>query len=95
VSRDPAEQRSFYEANHLDSDIDMVGVIRNLLLEEQKRQKAGDSKNEIFIRPDHGHPIMGNMLKNNNSGYSGVVRLKGLAEVKGVIHALSANIQNT
>jgi len=57
VSRDPPEQRSFCEANHLDSDIDMVGVIRNLLLEEQKRQKAGDSKNEIFIRLDHGHQI--------------------------------------
>ena len=57
VSRDPPEQRSFYEANHLDSDIDMVGVIRNLLLEEQKRQKTGDSENEIFIRPDHGHQI--------------------------------------
>lgn len=92
VSRDPNEQRSFYEANHLESDIDMVGVIRNLLLEEQKRQRMGDEDNEIFIRPDHGHQMMGDMHKSNNPGYSGVGRLKGLAEIRGVIHALSAGL---
>ena len=92
VSRDAKEQRSFYEANHLDSDIDMVGVIRNLLLEEQKRRHAGEEENEIFIRPDHGHQMMGDMHKSNNPGYSGVGRLKGLAEIRGVIHALSAGL---
>ena len=92
VSRDPSEQRSFYEANHLDSDIDMVGVIRNLLLEEHKRRQAGETQNEIFIRPDHGHQMMGDIHKSNNPGYSGVGRLKGLAEIRGVIHALSASI---
>lgn len=92
VSRDANEQRSFYEANHLESDIDMVGVIRNLLLEEQKRERAGDGDNEIFIRPDHGHQMMGDMEKSNNPGYSGVGRLKGLAEIRGVIHALSAGL---
>lgn len=92
VTRDPNEQRSFYEANHLDSDIDMVGVIKNLLLEEKKRQIDGDSENEIFIRPDHGHQMMGDIHKSTNPGYSGVGRLKGLAEIRGVIHALSAEI---
>lgn len=92
VSRDPDEQRSFYEANHLDSDIDMVAVIRNLLLEEQKRRDAGEQQNEIFIRPDHGHQMMGDINKKNNPGYSGVGRLKGLAEIRGVIHALSASL---
>lgn len=92
VSRDPSEQRSFYEANHLDSDIDMVGVIKNLLLEERTRRQAGDLQNEIFIRPDHGHQMMGDMNKSNNPGYSGVGRLKGLAEIRGVIHALSATL---
>lgn len=92
VSRDASEQRSFYEANHLDSDIDMVAVIKNLLLEEKKRQRAGDLQNEIFIRPDHGHQMMGDMHKSNNPGYSGVGRLKGLAEIRGVIHVLSVSI---
>ncbi len=92
VSRDANEQRSFYEANHLDSDIDMVSVIRNLLLEEKKRRQSGDEGAEIFIRPDHGHQMMGDIGKANNPGYSGVGRLKGLAEVRGVIHALSADL---
>ena len=92
VTRDPNEQRSFYEANHLDSDIDMVSVIRNLLLEESKRRRSGDEESDIFIRPDHGHQMMGDIHKKNNPGYSGVGRLKGLAEVRGVIHALSAGI---
>jgi len=92
VTRDPNEQRSFYEANHLDSDIDMVSVIRNLLLEENKRRKSGEANPDIFIRPDHGHQMMGDIHKKNNPGYSGVGRLKGLAEVRGVIHALSAGI---
>lgn len=92
VSRDANEQRSFYEANHLDSDIDMVSVIRNLLLEEQKRRSSGQSDADIFIRPDHGHQMMGDIGKANNPGYSGVGRLKGLAEIRGVIHALSAGL---
>lgn len=91
VSRDPDEQRSFYEANHLDSDIDMVSVIRELLTEEQKRSHDSDSAaTEIFIRPDHGHQMMDDIGKTVNPGYSGIGRLKGLAEVRGVIRALSA-----
>ena len=92
VTRDPSEQRSFYEANHLDSDIDMVSVIRNLLLEEARRRNLGEEDPDIFIRPDHGHQMMGDIHKKNNPGYSGVGRLKGLAEIRGVIHALSASI---
>lgn len=90
VSRDPNEQRSFYEANHLDSDIDMVQVVKNLLLEEQKRRAAGEANSDIFIRPDHGHQMLGDIDTENNPGYSGVGRLKGLAEIRGVIHALSS-----
>lgn len=90
VSRDPDEQRSFYEANHLDSDIDMVSVIRELLIEEQQRSQTGDhNAAEIFIRPDHGHQMMDDIGKTVNPGYSGIGRLKGLAEVRGVIRALT------
>ncbi len=92
VTRDPSEQRSFYEANHLDSDIDMVSIIRNLLMEEKRRRNSGDQAPDIFIRPDHGHQMMGDIHKKNNPGYSGVGRLKGLAEIRGVIHALSAGL---
>jgi mannonate dehydratase len=94
VSRDVDEQRSFYEASHLDSDIDMVSVIRELLIEEDKRVKAGNSvESEIFIRPDHGHKMMDDIAKTVNPGYSAIGRLKGLAEIRGVIRAMSATIK--
>ena len=93
VSRDQSEQRSFYEANHLDSDIDMVLVIRRLLEEEQQRREtAHNGDNNIFIRPDHGHQMMGDMNKKINPGYSGIGRLKGLAEIRGVVKAISASL---
>lgn len=90
VSRDPDEQRSFYEASHLDSDIDMVAVISELLNEEARRNKAGQQESDIFIRPDHGFQMMDDIGKKVNPGYSTIGRMKGLAEVRGVIRALSA-----
>ncbi|GMN03881.1 mannonate dehydratase [Erythrobacter sp. MTPC3] len=84
VSRDPEEQRSFIEASHLDSDIDMVSVIRNLLQNESERGC------EIFFRPDHGHLMMGDVERASNPGYSAIGRMKGLAEIRGVIKAISS-----
>jgi len=89
VSRDEDEQRSFYEAEHLSSDVDMVGVISALLKEEKKRDKR-QNNHEIFIRPDHGHQILDDINKQGNPGYSCIGRLKGLAEIRGVIKALSS-----
>ena len=89
VSRDPDEQRSFFEASHLDSDIDMVAVIQELLNEEKRRAKTGQAVEDIFIRPDHGFQMMDDIGKQVNPGYSTIGRMKGLAEVRGVIRALS------
>jgi len=89
VSRDEDEQRSFYEAEHLSSDDDMVGVMSALLKEEKKRDKR-QNNHEIFIRPDHGHQILDDINKQGNPGYSCIGRLKGLAEIRGVIKALSS-----
>lgn len=83
VKREPGEQRSFVEADHLDSDIDMIAVIQALMLIEM----GGSS--EIFFRPDHGHQMMSDMSLPSNPGYSAIGRLKGLAELRGVIKALS------
>ena len=91
VSRDSSEQRSFFEANHLDSDIDMVQVIKELLNEEQRREQQESTRQPIYIRPDHGHQMMDDINKTVNPGYSGIGRLKGLAEIRGVIRALSAS----
>jgi len=95
VCLDPKEQRSFYEASHLDSDIDMVQVIKELLHEEHRRRVGGLSSGDIYIRPDHGHQMMDDMGKTVNPGYSAIGRLKGLAEVRGVIRALSAQDMET
>ena len=91
ATRDPADQRSFYEASHLDSDVDMVRVIQALINEERRRkaEAEGETVEEIFIRPDHGHQMMDDIGKTVNPGYSGIGRMKGLAEVRGVIRALS------
>ncbi len=89
VTRDPQEQRSFYEADHLNSDVDMVAVVSALLREENRRKKEEAVADEIFIRPDHGHQMLDDIGKRINPGYSGIGRLKGLAEVRGVIRALS------
>jgi len=83
VTRDLHEQRSFYEASHLDSDIDMIRVIRHLLENERAIGR------EIFIRPDHGHLMMGDIERASNPGYSAIGRMKGLAEIRGAIRALS------
>ena len=90
VSRDADEQRSFFEASHLDSDIDMIAVIRELLNEETRRQDNDSAPDNIFIRPDHGLQMMDDIGKDGNPGYSGIGRMKGVAEIRGVIRALSA-----
>ena len=88
VIRDAGEQRSFYEASHLNSDVDIVGVIAALLAEERRRKAEGGEFGEIYIRPDHGHQILDDRGKTVNPGYSCIGRLKGLAEIRGVIKAV-------
>ncbi|MFZ0940570.1 MAG: mannonate dehydratase, partial [Candidatus Sulfotelmatobacter sp.] len=76
---------SFHEAEHLSGSSDMVGVIRAVLEEEACRRRAGRLDSEIPMRPDHGHLLADDIGKKVNPGYSLVGRLKGLAELRGVI----------
>src|SRR5690606_27222937 len=81
---------SFYESDHLDGDNDMVGLIEALLDEEARRDKAGINLPKIAMRPDHGHLMADEFGKAGiNPGYSLAGRMKGVAELRGVIHALS------
>jgi len=72
----------------------MVGLISALLDEEQARRGSRREDDAIPMRPDHGH-LMGDEIGQAgvNPGYSYVGRLKGLAELHGVIHALEYNRQ--
>ncbi|MCG8707163.1 mannonate dehydratase [Brenneria sp. 4F2] len=79
--------KSFHEGAHLHGDVDMVAVVKAILTEELRRQKAGDLR-PIPMRPDHGHQMLDDLKKKTNPGYSAIGRLKGLAEVRGVELAL-------
>ncbi|MFO1048275.1 MAG: mannonate dehydratase [Geminicoccaceae bacterium] len=74
---------SFYEAEHLDGGTDMVAVVATLLAEEARRGE------ELPMRPDHGHLLADDIGKRTNPGYSLVGRLKGLAELRGVMRTLA------
>ncbi len=81
---------SFYEAEHLDGDNDMVGLVSALLDEEERRESAGRT-DRIPMRPDHGHAMGDEIGKPGvNPGYSFGGRMKGLAELRGVMHALES-----
>jgi mannonate dehydratase len=84
------DERSFHEAEHLDGSSDMVGVIRTLLEQERQRRCAGRPDHEIPLRPDHGHLLADDIGKKVNPGYSLVGRLKGLAEIRGVMRGLKS-----
>lgn len=81
---------SFYEANHLEGSVDMPAVVRNLLDEQDRRRVEGRADWQIPLRPDHGHTMMDDLPKpaGITPGYSCIGRMRGLAELRGLMLGL-------
>jgi mannonate dehydratase len=88
VKREP--DGSFFEADHLAGETDMVRLVAALMSEEDRRRAEGRADAEIPMRPDHGHLLGNDGEKRVNPGYSFIGRLKGLAELRGVMQTVEA-----
>lgn len=90
VTREGADiSGSFFEDEHLGGSTDMVALIAAVVREERKRRQAGRRDVSIPFRPDHGQEILDDFHRKAQPGYPAIGRLKGLAELRGIMTALT------
>lgn len=81
---------SFFESDHLAGSVDMAEAMQLLLDEQERRRSEGRRDWRLSFRPDHGHTMMDDLGKENilTPGYSAIGRMRGLAELRGLMHGL-------
>lgn len=89
----PDVKGSFHEAEHLGGGTDMVALIAAVLREERRRKAAGRTDTSIPMRPDHGQDILDDLGRQAQPGYPSIGRLKGLAELRGIMTALEHPVE--
>ncbi len=84
---------SFHEAAHLEGSTDMVALLTAVVAEEHRRKVEGRTDWSIPMRPDHGQAMADDLKRSVQPGYPLIGRLRGLAELRGVVAALGGAME--